>query len=101
MRKRPGLTAALVIFMLASPAAGQYGSACGDRDSIIKRLAQKWQESLVAQALTNRGPLLELLRTSDGSTWTLIISQANGVSCVIMAGEDWRPVKPKPEGTPL
>ncbi len=86
--------------MLASPAAG-HDVTCNDRDSAIKHLKLKYGELLVAQALTSRGPLLELLRTEDGSTWTLIVSTPDGMSCIVIHGEDWRLVEPNPEGQAL
>ena len=86
--------------LASSPAAGQ-GTACADRDKIVELLARKYQESPVARGVvTNGGHLMELF-TSD-ETWTLIVSQPNGMSCAIASGEGWRTIdKPRPEGTAL
>ena len=90
--------------MLASfPAAGQ-GTACDDRDTVIEFLAREYQELVVAQGVVmSRGQLMELFVSGDG-TWTLVVSQAGGMSCMIAAGEGWRPVpplQPPPGGTAL
>lgn len=92
--------AAAAIFFLASPAAGQ-SIPCSDRATALKFLADKYDEEPVARGLTNRGHMIELLASKDGDTWTLMVSQPNDVACLIAAGEGWRPVKPKPQGTAL
>ena len=86
--------------MLVSPAAGQ-GIACIDRDAVIEQLDRKYQEAPVAVGITNSGDLVEVLTTSDGSTWTIIVTTPQGMSCLVAAGEGWRTLKPKPEGTAL
>jgi len=88
--------------MLASPAAAGRGTACDDRAKVVEVLAQQYQEALVARGVVlNHGHLMELFVSKDGETWTLVVSQATGLSCVIAAGEGWRPVEPEPEGTAL
>ncbi len=84
--------------MLASPAAGR---TCIDRDTALKQLARKYQEAPISAGVTNSGGLVEVLTTSDGSTWTIILTTPQGMSCLVAAGEGWRTLKPKPEGTAL
>lgn len=88
--------------MLASPAAGQI--VCNTRDDVLERLATKYQEVLIAGGVTNSGGLVEVFTTSDGSTWTIIISTPQGLSCLVATGEGWRtkePVEPEPESMAL
>ncbi len=44
----------------------------------------------MAVGVTNKGALVEVLTTGDGSTWTIIVSMPNGTSCLFAAGEGWR-----------
>ncbi len=84
--KRMILGAALAL--LATEAAAQ--SACNQRDDVIGHLAKKFGEAPVALGVTNKGNLVEVLTTGDGNTWTIIVSQPNGTSCMVAAGEGWR-----------
>ena len=42
--------------------------------------------------VANNGGLVELLTTQSGTTWTLIITLPNGMTCLLAAGEDWEAV---------
>ncbi len=84
--KRIILSAALAL--LATEAAAQ--STCKQREDVIGHLAKKYGEAPVALGVTNKGGLVEVLATGNGNTWTIIVSQPNGTSCMIAAGEGWR-----------
>jgi hypothetical protein len=74
-----------------SPAlADQTPAACGPHTEVIKALGDKFHETQSATALTSTGTLLEVLTASDGSTWTIIVSRPDGLSCVVAAGQNWQ-----------
>ena len=77
---------------LAAPplADAQSMQACGKRSDIIKHLSGEYQEKPVAIGLADDGSLIEILTTTDGSTWTLMFSRANGMSCLVATGKDWQ-----------
>ena len=86
--------------MLASPAAAQ--PQCTFHDKALKHLAERYQETPVAAGMTNSGVLVEVLATSDGGTWSIIVTRPDGWACLVAAGEGWRRFdKPMPEGTAL
>ncbi len=66
---------------------------CGQRASVIGRLAEKYREAPVAIGVTSTGGMVEVLTTSDGTTWTIIMSNPNGTSCLVAAGEGWRALR--------
>jgi hypothetical protein len=66
---------------------------CGQRASVISRLAEKYREAPVAVGVTGTGGMVEVLTTGDGGTWTIIVSNPNGTSCLIAAGEGWRALR--------
>ena len=76
--------------LLAAPASAQ--SICGKRDEIVSRLESGYQEHNSAMGMSTNGGLVELY-TSEKGTWTLMLSQPNGVSCLIAAGENWESFK--------
>ncbi len=87
--------------MLASPIALAEPS-CNRRGDVLALLAKKYQEAPVAAGVTSSGGLVEVLTTSDGGTWTIILTTPYGWPCLMAAGEGWRRIdKPQPQGTAL
>jgi hypothetical protein len=66
---------------------------CDQRADIIGSLAEKYREAPVAIGVTSTGGMVEVLTTSDGATWTIIMSNPNGTSCLVAAGEGWRALR--------
>ena len=98
---RPFLTTALVavLLLLASPAAGQ--TLCGKHNDIIARLAARYAETPHFIAITDGNWMAEIFISKGGETWSLVITNSMGTSCITASGKNWRAVKPKPEGTAL
>ncbi len=76
----------LGLFALPAPAQG----SCAMRDWIVAELADRYREQPVVQAVTERGELLEVLTSSDGATWTLLITQPTGMTCTLIEGQEWQ-----------
>lgn len=72
------------------PPAQTQAQQCDQRARVIGHLAQKYQETPVAIGVTTSGGMVEVLTTGDGGTWTIILSNPNGTSCLVAAGEGWR-----------
>ena len=72
------------------PTAAASAEVCDQRDKVLGQLAQKYQEIPVAIGVTSTGGLVEVLATGDGSTWTIIVTTTDGVSCLVAAGEGLR-----------
>jgi hypothetical protein len=92
------VNAGVVLAALAIPwpAFGQ-SLTCIPRDAVLKNLADNFHEATVGVGLVSSGALLELLMSPDGSTWTVILSAPNGMSCPLAAGRDWQDlVAPEP-----
>ena len=83
------LTATLAIISGAAPAMD---SPCSERKVVIRQLSALFSEKPVAMGLTNNGGVIELLHSKDRTTWTLIITMPNGVTCPIAAGESWETI---------
>ena len=83
-----GLALVPVLTLGSFEAAAQ--TACSPRTEVVGHLAKKYGEAPVAIGVTNKGGLVEVLTSGDGNTWTIIVSQPNGTSCMVAAGEGWR-----------
>ncbi|UVK38816.1 hypothetical protein LHFGNBLO_000104 [Mesorhizobium sp. AR10] len=78
----------------ASPAATASGlPSCGSRPEILKQLSTRFNEAPVALGLAKNGSVIEVLTSDDGETWTILISQPNGPSCLVAVGEGWEELK--------
>lgn len=83
--------AAMVSIGLTAPAAAQM--ACAKRANILENLSGKYSEAPVAMGLANTGGVIEVLSSPEGNTWTIILTDPNGTSCLIAAGEYWEAAK--------
>lgn len=68
------------------PPPGQM--VCGERQHLVSHLGRAYSEAPSNLGLAATGDLLEVL-TSESGTWTILITQPNGVTCVVAAGESW------------
>lgn len=78
----------------ATPAATASGlPPCGSRPEILKQLSDRFKEAPVAIGLAKNGSVVEVLTSDDGETWTILVSQPNGSSCLVAIGEGWEELK--------
>jgi hypothetical protein len=89
MRKMLGLACALLFGTLsASVVQAQSQSQCGPHDAIIKVLNAKFQENQRAIGLINEKAMMEVYISPQG-TWTMVVTNEAGMSCVLATGEGW------------
>lgn len=62
---------------------------CAERDTLGGFLEQTYHEHRDALGVTPSGHLVELF-VSDRGSWTLVLSMANGISCIISSGQGWQ-----------
>jgi len=83
------LLAGSVATLTGSDPVRAQGAVCDKRKDVMSHLARKYSELPVALGVANNGGLVELLTTEKGTTWTLIITLPNGLTCLLAAGESW------------
>jgi hypothetical protein len=59
------------------------------RAELVEQLGAQYAEAQAAVGVTDAGGVLEVFTTSDGSTWTLVLTNPDGTSRIIAAGETW------------
>ena len=67
-------------------------AACGEHEAMVKKLASDYSESRKSVGLSGTGDVVELF-ASDAGTWSVVITNVSGVSCLIMSGENWEEYK--------
>ncbi len=73
-------------------ATGVRAQVCVAREGLVKVLAERYGEHEVGRGLAASGQLIELFRNSRTETWTLVLSDQSGRSCVLFAGRAWQGV---------
>lgn len=66
---------------------------CGERSEVIKTLAKAYKENPTAMGLAAGGGMLEVFSSPAGS-WTILVTQPTGTSCIVAAGEEWEAMAP-------
>lgn len=89
------ISAAVVLAAaLVAPFAQAGETPCGQRDKFLKHLGAKYDEAPRALGLTVSGAMLELLTSKEGS-WTILVTNPKGDTCVVAAGNSWEFLLPQ------
>jgi hypothetical protein len=89
---------ALAAFLGAAPA--EAASLCGKREDFVKALTDKYHETTKAMGITGQTSLVEIYASKAG-TWTILVTQPSGVTCIIAAGNSWEDLPPSKNLTAL
>ena len=92
------IVSAFIGLITATSAAAQQQPLCTARSEVLSQLSSQYSEAPVAMGIANNGGVLEILSSQKGSSWTIILTMPNGVTCMIAAGENWESL---PEMTQL
>lgn len=87
---------AIALDALASAAGAQVHALCGDRAAFVQQLEESYGETRVGVGVDRSGPIVEIFANRETGTWTLMITRADGVSCLIAAGDAWHTMAPRP-----
>ncbi len=86
---------ALLGYGVASIIPANAQSTCSPRAEFIEQLGERYEEKPVAVGLASTGKILEVLRSKDGETWTIILTDPEGLSCLAAVGEEWLELFPE------
>ena len=74
--------------------------ACHSHADLAAMLNRKYSEAPNAVGVQANGHLVEVFASSDGTSWTIVVTRPDGVSCIVAVGEDWEAL-PNPITQPL
>ncbi len=89
-------TALMAVFLCVQPASA---AVCSQRDKFKAFLETKYGEKAHAFGKISGTAVMELYVSKSG-TWTVLMTRANGVSCLIAAGNNFEQLKPPLPGSP-
>ena len=86
------LVAVLAAISLVS-IAGIAGAApqCSSHDKIVNALGSKYKETRRVMGVVNSKAVMEIFMSPQG-TWTMVITDTSGLSCITASGEEWQDV---------
>ncbi|KPN62742.1 hypothetical protein SAMN04488527_12818 [Aliiroseovarius crassostreae] len=98
------LVSSALIFGAASlappiPAAHAMPS-CAPRPDLVEKLSGQYREGLVGGGLQNHKELLEVWSSPETGSFTILVTHANGVSCIVAAGRNWHGGTPEKAKVP-
>lgn len=87
------LAAALILGtnLLTAQSLAAQGN-CAARETVVERLQGKYSERLKGGGLQNSDTLLEVWASETSGSFTVLITHANGISCVVSSGHNWNTV---------
>lgn len=81
-----------LVMVLFSAISANAQQRCVLHDGAVSRLAKQYNEQVVGRGLAETGKtMLELFVSTSGS-WTVVVTNTQGTSCVIATGESWHDV---------
>lgn len=90
--------AAVSIMCLAIPPPASAQQACPPREEVIDLLEGKYGEQAIGRGLSLDGKgLAELFVNEETGTWSIVVTDTNGRSCIVGGGEAWQKLLPSPE----
>ena len=92
------LLATVAALALSASFASAQTPKCAAREAILGALADQYDEDLHGAGLTGESIISELFVNPETGTWTLLASNAAGMSCVISAGTNWISITPEAPG---
>ncbi len=99
IRRAPGLSykvpihtiaiIALALILLATTQASAAKRPCIDRATLVERLEARFGENLRAVGVATSGKGALEIYASPNGTWTVVMTNTNGLSCIMAAGHSW------------
>lgn len=82
-----GLTFGVAALLMATQHAfAQAPRHCGERANIVNRLAETYGETRRSMGLGTDNAVVEMFASADTGTWTITVTMANGVTCLVASG---------------
>jgi len=94
-KRTQGLLLTLALIAITSPVLA---AKCAEREQIVERLQSKFSEQLTVGGLqrANRAmSMMEIWSSKETGTYTVLLTNPNGTSCIVAAGTDFFEAMPK------
>lgn len=93
----------LTVLAALAPAALHAQANCASRDTLVEKLETGYGEAFAGGGLQSASSIFEVWFSPDKGTWTILMTRADGTSCIMASGTNWRESLPSEKvarGTP-
>lgn len=99
-----GLGFGVALAALPALAESAQNENCAARDQVVNRLQEHYSEQLTAggfNGAADKTTLVEVWASPETGTFTVMLTNAQGLSCIVATGTDWyaHAPLPQPRGT--
>lgn len=81
---------AIAATIFASSLAEAATRVCGERAKLTKFLNGKYKENPRAMGVSSTGKAVLEVYTSIEGSWTVLLTTAKGMTCIVSAGHSWQ-----------
>lgn len=89
---------ALLTICLPFAAHAQQGQ-CAPRDRVVAHLAAKYSETRRSVGLAANNMVLEVFASEETGSWTITVTSAQGITCLVASGQNFQAVQDDPPAT--
>ncbi|MDD9923103.1 MAG: hypothetical protein OXQ92_12615 [Boseongicola sp.] len=80
----------LTLLAVTLPTATFAQTNCADRSLVVEKLASGYGETFGGGGLQNSNRVFEVWISQEKGTWTILMTKADGTSCIMASGTNWR-----------
>ncbi len=83
-----------------STALPAHAEDCASREQVVSRLQMEYAEQLTGAGLNDvasGNTMIEVWSSSETGTFTVMSTDAQGISCILATGTDWFRARPVPQ----
>lgn len=81
-----------ILALAAQSVSAQTARNCAPREVVVDRLAEKYGESRQSVGLGANNSMVEVFAANDTGTWTITVTSANGLTCLVASGQSFETV---------
>ncbi len=86
----PRILKGLTILAVLFPATLHAQTNCAARDTVVEKLESGYGEVFGGGGLQNSTRIFEVWFSEEKGTWTILMTRADGTSCIMASGTNWR-----------
>ena len=86
----PCLRVGALALALVIPTMGQAQNNCAARDRVVHSLETSYGEVFAGGGIQNAQRIFEVWYSEEKGTWTILMTRADGKSCIMASGTNWR-----------
>lgn len=80
----------LIAICVAAPGTALSATQCGRHDSVVSFLGDRYGEIRHGIGIAGNDAVMEIFASADTGTWTIVVTTADGATCLLASGEGFR-----------